>query len=152
MRAGTENVASIVGFGAAAEIRIRDMAADEEHVRAMRDRFERNVIAEVEGVIVNGGSGHRLPNTSNLMIHGVEAESIIVGLDLQGIAVSSGSACSSGSSEPSHVLIAMGLEPRQASSSVRFSFGLGNTLQDIDRVCRVLPPLIGRLRELSTVD
>ena len=150
LRAGTENVAGIVGFGAAAAIRSREMVADGERLEVLRSTFERNTISSIDDVTVNGGVVERLPNTSSLTLIGVEAEAVIVGLDLRGVAVSSGSACASGSAEPSHVLTAMGLEPRQAASSVRFSFGWGNTIEEVERLGDILPGVVEKLRRLST--
>jgi len=149
LRAGTENVPGIVGFGAAAAIRSREMANDGARLGTLRCRFEASTLNSIEGVTINGDVDNRLPNTSSLTIFGVEAEAVIIGLDLQGVAVSSGSACASGSSVPSHVLTAMGLQPRQASSSVRFSFGLGNSAEQIDRVTSILPGIVEKLRRLS---
>jgi cysteine desulfurase len=103
----------------------------------------------VEAVVVNGGGAERLANTLNLAFSGVEAEGIVLGLDLAGIAVSSGSACSAGTSAPSHVLLAMGLEPRLAAAAVRFSLGKDTTEAEVDRVVEVLPPLVARLRAMS---
>ena len=150
MRAGTENVAGIVGFGKAMELRRGEEAASElAEIEELRDRLETGIAAAVDDATANGCREHRLPNTSNISFRGVEAEATIVGLDLEGIAVSSGSACTAGTAEPSHVLLAMGLEPRLAASSVRFSLGWGNTPTDIERLLEVLPPLVERLRRIS---
>ena len=149
MRAGTENVAGIVGFGRAAELRLDEGERLEEEVGALRQRLERGIVAALEDVKVNGHPQRRLGNTLNVSFHGIEAEAVVLGLDLEGIAVGSGSACSSGTTEPSHVLLAMGLESRQAASAVRFSLGWGNTAAEVDSVLGVLPGIIGRLREMS---
>ena len=148
-RAGTENLPAIVGLGAAAQrlLAARDKGADD--VAALRDRLEAGVLAEVPGTAVNGGTGARVGNTSNISFHGVEAESLLIALDLEGIAVSTGSACSSGTLEPSHVLRAMGFSPHRTQNSIRFSLGLGNTAADVDRVVEVLPGLVDRLRALA---
>ncbi len=149
MRAGTENVAGIVGFGQAAELRLQEGARLEEEIGVLRQRLEQGVVTALEDVKVNGHPQRRLANTSNVSFHGVEAEAIVMGLDLEGIAVGSGSACSSGTTEPSHVLLAMGLEPRLAAAAVRFSLGWGNTAAEVDRVLDVLPGIFGRLRAMS---
>ena len=147
-RAGTENVPAIVGLGVAAGLAGGKLAAEAVRLGDLRDRLEAGLIDNVADSTVNG-SGERVPNTTNLSFHGVEAEALLIALDLEGIAVSTGSACSSGTLEPSHVLRAMGLTPRRAQSSIRFSLGLGNTDADVDRVVDVVPRLVGRLRALS---
>ena len=149
MRAGTENVAAIVGFGAAAGIRRQEMDQQARRQRRLRDRLESGLRERIEEVAVHGDPVHRLSNTLNLSFRGVEAEAVLVGLDLEGICASSGSACSEGAAEPSHVLLAMGVEPRLASGAVRFSLGWGNDEDGIDRVLDVLPGIVARLRELS---
>ena len=147
-RAGTENVPAIVGCGVAAELARGKLAAETARLAALRDRLEAGTLERVADATVNG-SGPRVPNTTNISFRGVEAEALLIALDLEGIAVSTGSACSSGTLEPSHVLRAMGLTPRRAQSSIRFSLGLGNTEAEVDRVLDVLPPLVARLRALS---
>ncbi len=147
-RAGTENVPAIVGLGVAAELAGCKLASEAVRLGALRDRLETALLDRVPDSTVNG-SGERVPNTTNISFHGVEAEALLIALDLEGIAVSTGSACSSGTLEPSHVLRAMGLTPRRAQSSIRFSLGLGNTDNDVDRVVDVLPRLVARLRALS---
>ena len=149
MRAGTENVAGIVGFGRAAQLRLEEGAALEEQVGELRDRLERGLFEVLEDIKVNGHPLARLANTSNISFRAVEAEAVVLGLDLEGIAVGSGSACTSGGTEPSHVLLAMGVEPRLAAGAVRFSLGWGNTAAEVDRVLEVLPGIVGRLREMS---
>ena len=148
-RAGTENLPAIVGLGAAARrlLEAREERADD--VTALRDRLEAGVLAGVPGAAVNGGASARVGNTSNISFHGVEAESLLIALDLEGIAVSTGSACSSGTLEPSHVLRAMGFSPHRAQNSIRFSLGLGNTAADVERVIAVLPGIVDRLRALA---
>ena len=150
-RAGTENVPGIVGLGAAAERAARKMAAEAERLAALRDRLEQGVLAAVPGSERNGAAEPRVPNTTNISFARIESESLLIGLDLEGIAVSSGSACSSGTLEPSHVLKAMGLPHARTLSSIRFSLGESNTEADVDRVIRVLPPLVEKLRSLSAV-
>jgi cysteine desulfurase len=147
-RAGTENVAGIVGLGAAAELARRKlMHAD--RVRALRDRLEQGILTAMPGTALNGTPDARVPNTSNIGFDGVEAESLLIALDLEGIAVSTGSACSSGTLEPSHVLRAMGLPTDRAQNSIRFSLGDDNTEAEIDHVLAVLPRVVAKLRSLT---
>jgi cysteine desulfurase len=148
-RAGTENVPSIVGFGVAARLARARLKWTEETTGALRDRLERAILDAVRGVSVNGGGAERVPNTTNLSFDGVEAESLLIALDLEGIAVSTGSACSSGTLEPSHVLRAMGLPQRRVQGSLRFSLGPTNTAEEIDRVIEVLPRLVERVRRVG---
>ena len=148
-RAGTENVAGIVGLGVAAELADKEMKHDEKHVRHLRDQLEKTILGTVECVCLNGDPDHRMFNTSNLCIEAVEGEGLIIGLDMQGICVSSGSACSSGQTEPSHVLKAIGLPMELAKGSIRFSLGRENTEEEIAKVLEVLPQVIDRLRNLS---
>jgi cysteine desulfurase len=150
-RAGTENVPGIVGLGTAADLAKRKLQDESTRVRALRDRLEAGVLASVPGAERNGAADPRVPNTSNISFDRVESESLLIGLDLEGIAVSSGSACSSGTLEPSHVLKAMGLPHLRTLSSIRFSLGAANTDADVDRVIKVLPPLVEKLRSLTTV-
>lgn len=150
-RAGTENVPALVGFGVAADVARRKLAAEGERLAALRDRLEAGILASVPGSERNGASNPRVPNTTNISIERVESESLLIGLDLAGIAVSSGSACSSGTLEPSHVLKAMGLSHGRTLGSIRFSLGASNTAAEIDRVLEVLPPLVEKLRSLTTV-
>ena len=147
-RAGTENLPAIVGLGAAAR-RLLDKPESATDLAALRDRLEAGILATVSGAAVNGASPPRVGNTSNISFHGVEAESLLIALDLEGIAVSTGSACSSGTLEPSHVLRAMGFSPHRTQNSIRFSLGLGNTADEVDRVVAVLPGIIDRLRALA---
>jgi cysteine desulfurase len=150
-RAGTENVPALVGFGVAATVALRKLAAESPRLAALRDRLEAGVLARVPGAGRNGAASPRVPNTSNISIERIESESVLIGLDLAGIAVSSGSACSSGTLEPSHVLKAMGLPHIRTLGSIRFSLGASNTEADIDHVIDVLPPLVEKLRSLTTV-
>jgi len=150
-RAGTENVPALVGLGVAAEAAGRTLAAEGERLTALRDRLEAGILAAVPGSARNGAPAPRVPNTSNISIERIESESVLIGLDLAGIAVSSGSACSSGTLEPSHVLKAMGLPHLRTLGSIRFSLGASNTDADIDQVLEVLPPLVEKLRSLTTV-
>jgi len=150
-RAGTENVPALVGLGVAADVARKKMADEAPRLSALRDRLEAGVLSNVPGTERNGAASPRVPNTTNISIDRVEAESMLIGLDLAGIAVSSGSACSSGSLEPSHVLKAMGLPHARTLGSIRFSLGAANTQADIDRVIDALPPIVEKLRSLTTV-
>ena len=148
-RAGTENLPAIVGLGAAARRLLEGGGKGTDDVTALRDRLEAGIVAGVPGTAVNGGAADRVGNTSNISFHGVEAESLLIALDLEGVAVSTGSACSSGTLEPSHVLRAMGFAPHRAQNSIRFSLGLGNTAAEVDRVVDVLPGIVDRLRAVA---
>ena len=145
-RAGTENVPGIVGFGKAVEVRARDMAEEGVRVTALRNRLWEGISARVPEVRLNGHPTQRLPGTCNMCFRHVESESIVLGLDLKGIGVSAGSACTSGSVEPSYVLVAMGVPLDWAMGSVRSSLGRGTTLEDIDYVIDCVEPLVGKLR------
>jgi cysteine desulfurase len=148
-RAGTENVPAIAGLGAAASMAHDHLSESAMTVAALRDRLEAGILARVEGTAVNGGPGPRVPNTTNISFEGIEAESLLIALDLEGVAVSTGSACSSGTLEPSHVLRAMGCSAHRTQSSLRFSLGPSNTGEEIDRVLDVLPRLAARLRSIT---
>lgn len=150
-RAGTENVPALVGLGAAAAIAARKWHTEGPRLAALRDRLEAGILSSISGAERNGAASPRVPNTCNVSIDRVESESMLIGLDLAGIAVSSGSACSSGTLEPSHVLKAMGLPHARTLGSLRFSLGTANTDADIDRVLEALPPLVEKLRSLTTV-
>jgi cysteine desulfurase len=150
-RAGTENVPALVGLGVAAELAVRKTATEGPRLAALRDRLEAGILSAIAGTDRNGAASPRVANTTNISIDRIEAESILIGLDLAGVAVSSGSACSSGTLEPSHVLKAMGLPHGRTLGSIRFSFGTSNTDADVDRVLEVLPPLVEKLRSLTTV-
>ena len=148
-RAGTENVASVVGLGKAAEL--ARLHIDDEHtrVRAMRDKLEQTILKTVPSVRVNGDPEHRLPNTSNISFEYIEGESILMLIDMYHICASSGSACTTGSLEPSHVLRAMGIPYTAAHGAIRFSLSRYNTMEEVDFVLEKLPPVIARLREIS---
>jgi cysteine desulfurase len=148
-RAGTENVPGIAGMGVAAAQARAKIAAEGMRVGALRDRLEAGILREVPGTQINGSREHRVPNTTNISFDHVEAESLLIALDLEGIAVSTGSACSSGTLEPSHVLRAMGLPAPRTQSSLRFSLGLFSTDAEVDRVIEVLPRLVEKLRGLT---
>jgi cysteine desulfurase len=144
-RAGTENIASIVGFGRAAELAQENLIEEQTRVRQLRDTLENGLLAAVPGTQINGHREERLPNTSNLSFNGLEAEALLIGLDQHHICVSSGSACTTGSLEPSHVLTAMGLTPELAKSSLRFSLNHLNSEADVQKCLAVLPGLVDRL-------
>ncbi|PNU20717.1 cysteine desulfurase NifS [Geothermobacter hydrogeniphilus] len=152
-RAGTHNVASIVALGKACELAAAGLATYRQQVRRLRDRLEDGILATIPQVHLNGHPDRdlRLANTLNISFAGIEGESLLLNLDLHGIAASSGSACSSGSLDASHVLRAMGLDPSLARSSVRFSLGAETAEEDIDHVLEVLPATVQRLREMSPV-
>src|SRR5262249_13552253 len=148
-RAGTENVPGIVGFGKAVEVRARDMAAEAVRVTTLRNRLWEGISARVPDVRLNGHPTERLPGTCNMCFRHVESESIVLGLDLKGIAVSAGSACTSGNVEPSYVLVAMGVPVDWAMGAVRCSLGRATTAQDIDYVIETTAPLVDKLRDAS---
>jgi cysteine desulfurase len=151
-RAGTENLPGIVGLGKAAELAAAWFEKDgPAKMAALRDRFERTIVGELDQVIVNSGKARRVPNTSNICFECIEGESMVIALDLKGLSVSTGAACSSGAIEPSHVLMAMGLTPDQARASIRFSLGKQTTEADIDFALQRVPEVVGKLRELSPV-
>jgi cysteine desulfurase len=151
-RAGTENVPGIVGLGKAAELAIKGFESGEtDRIFALRDRLERAILDNVEATAVNGSGAPRVPNTSNIYFDYIEGEALIIALDLKGLAVSTGAACSSGAIEPSHVLTAMGLRPDRARASIRFSLGKQNTGEDVDFAIQLVPASVERLRELSPV-
>jgi cysteine desulfurase len=150
-RAGTENLPGIVGLGAAAEIAREGLAnGSMQKVGLLRDRLQKAVL-ELGETVVNGAGAPRVPNTTNIQINHIEGEALVIALDLKGVAVSTGAACSSGAIEPSHVLTAMGLTPDQARSSIRFSLGKHNTDADVDFAISVIPEVVGRLRSISPV-
>ncbi|HMD37082.1 MAG TPA: cysteine desulfurase family protein [Vicinamibacterales bacterium] len=148
-RAGTENVAAIAGLGVAATLAQPKLAREGERLAALRDRLESGILKSVAGTTVNGALQPRVPNTTNISFDRVEAESLLIALDLEGIAVSTGSACSSGTLEPSHVLKAMGLPTHRTQNSLRFSLGTFSTEAEVDRVVEALPKLVEKLRSLT---
>ncbi len=148
-RAGTENVPAIIGLGVAARLAAAKLGQEGTRLSALRDRLEDGILRSVPGTAVNGAREARVPNTTNISFDRVEAESLLIALDLEGIAVSTGSACSSGTLEPSHVLRAMGLPSHRTQNSLRFSLGLFSTEQEVDRVIEVLPRLVEKLRGLT---
>ena len=151
-RAGTENVAGIVGLGKAAELARAGLRNGEvERVRMLRDHLERMITETIDAVGVNSAGAPRVPNTSSIYFDFIEGEALVIALDLKGVAVSTGAACSSGAIEPSHVLTAMGISPDRARASLRFSIGKQNTGEDVDLLLSILPATVSRLRELSPI-
>ena len=148
-RGGTENVASIVAFGRAAELAMASLSDENTRVRALRDKLEDGILGAIPDTSLNGAKEPRLPNTSNLAFEGVEAEGILMLLDQAGICASSGSACTTGSLDPSHVLTAMGCSAARARSSIRFSLGIYNTEAEVEYVLKHLPGIISKLRANS---
>ncbi|NQT85071.1 cysteine desulfurase NifS [bacterium] len=148
-RGGTENLPSIVGFGKACELAAEHLDVYSGQVRAMRDRLQEGLLRTISETSVNGGESPRIPNTLSIRFEYVEGESILLLLDREGIAASSGSACTSGSLEPSHVLRAMGIPYTSVHGSIRFSLSRFNTGEDIDYILEKLPPIISKLREIS---
>jgi cysteine desulfurase len=148
-RAGTENVPAIAGLGVAARLAQARLGAGAIRIAALRDRLEEQILAAVPGTAVNGARDARVPNTTNISFDRVEAESLLIALDLEGVAVSTGSACSSGTLEPSHVLKAMGLPAHRTQNSLRFSLGMFSTEAEVDYVVSILPRLVEKLRGLT---
>jgi cysteine desulfurase len=148
-RAATENVAGIVGLGKALELRLGEMEPEAERLTTLRDRLYVGIMERIDHVHLNGHPTKRLPGTLDVGFEYIEGEGIIMGLDIAGVAVSSGSACTSAELSPSHVLLAMGIEPGLAQGSIRFSLGRGNTDADVDYVLETLPPIVERLRSMS---
>jgi cysteine desulfurase len=151
-RAGTENVPGIIGLGKAAELAREALErGDLERMSVMRDRIEETILSQVEATGINGAGAPRVPNTTNIHFDYIEGEALVIALDLKGLAVSTGAACSSGAIEPSHVLTAMGLPPEIARASLRFSLGKQNTKDDVQFALDLVPQTVARLRELSPV-
>jgi cysteine desulfurase len=152
LRAGTYNSPAIMGFGKAAEIAAAEVEKYGREISFLRDRLRNGLLEKVPNIKINGHPKDILPNTLNVSFPGAEGESILLSMDMQGIEASTGSACASGSLEPSHVLMATGLEPEFAHGSIRFSLGWGITEEDIDYIIETVPPIIARLRAMSTVN
>ena len=148
-RAGTENVPGIAGLGVAAQMAARKLTSEAARLGALRNRLEQAVVASVPGTAINGSREPRVPNTTNISFDAVEAESLLIALDLEGVAVSTGSACSSGTLEPSHVLRAMGLPTPRTQNSIRLSLGAGNSEAEVDFVVSKLPAIVDKLRSLT---
>jgi cysteine desulfurase len=148
-RAGTENAPAIVGLGKAAELARREMSMEVARLISLRNRLTEGLMERIGGISLNGHPTRRLPNNVNVNIDFVEGESMLLNLDLEGICASTGSACSSASLEPSHVLLALGLPPEKAHCSLRLTLGRGNTEADIEHVLEVLPRIVARMRAMS---
>ena len=148
-RGGTENVAGIAGLAKACEIATADMEAETAHLKKLRDRLEKGLLETIPYTKLNGDKEKRIPNTTNISFEFIEGEGLLLSLDMLGVATSSGSACTSGSLEPSHVLLAMGLSHEMSHGSVRFSLGRSNTEADIDLVLKEMPPIVERMRSMS---
>jgi cysteine desulfurase len=149
-RAGTENVPGIVALGKAADLAMQGFErGDDRKMASLRDRLQQGILTQIEDAAVNGDGAPRVPNTTNIYFDHIEGESLVIALDLKGLAVSTGSACSSGALEPSHVLTAMGLRADRARASIRFSLGKQNTAEDVDVALALVPETVARLRELS---
>jgi cysteine desulfurase len=150
-RAGTYNNIGILGYGKAAELAKQNLEAYGREIRALRNQLRDGLLANVPNITINGHPTDVLPNTLNVSFPGAEGESILLGMDLNGIEASTGSACASGSLEPSHVLMAVGVEPELAHGSIRFSLGWGVSKEDIQYIIDTVPPIIARFRAMSTV-
>jgi cysteine desulfurase len=148
-RGGTENTAFIVALGKAAELAVAHLEEEDRVVRELRDTFEQQALERIPGTTVNGARERRLPNTTNLSIEGIDSEAILMILDQQGVCCSAGSACTTGSLEPSHVLRAMGLTNEQARASLRFSFGRMNTMEEVKRALEILGRAVKKLRDMT---
>jgi cysteine desulfurase len=148
-RPGTENVAGIVGFGKAAELAAASLEHDATRISALRDDLERGLLQRIPQSRVNAATAPLTPNTTNILFPGVDGEALLIALDLKGLSCSTGSACSSGAVEPSHVLTAIGLTPTEARSSLRFSLGRNTTRQEIDDALLAIPQTVEQLREIS---
>jgi cysteine desulfurase len=148
-RPGTEDVAAIAGMGKAAELALAGMKEESQRIRALRDRLERGLLDRVPHAWVNAVRAPRVPNTANITFPFIEGESMVIALDLKGIACSTGAACSSGAVEPSHVLLALGLAPEDARATLRLSLGHQTTEDEIDFALETIPPVIERLRLIS---
>jgi len=151
LRAGTENLAGLVGLAKALELAVQDAAKEGRRLTALRDDLEARLLASIPEVRINGAQASRVPNTSNVTFPGVDGESIILGLDLAGICVSTGSACSTGEPEPSHVLREMGVSRRDAQGSIRLSLGRGTRQEDLDLTVQALADTVARLRRITSV-
>lgn len=149
LRAGTENVQGIVGMGKAAELSSLEMVEEEKKLRPLRDRLQAEIVKRIPEVLINGDTDKRLYNTLNISVKYIEGESMLAMLDQQGLALSSGSACSSKSLDPSHVLLAIGLKHEDAHGSLRISLGRYNTQDDVEKLLETLPPIVERLRKMS---
>ena len=150
-RSGTENVPGIVGFGEALRLAVSEREETSEHCLRLRERLTQRIFETIDGVRLNGHPEHRLPSNVNISIEGVEGEPVLLGLDFAGVCASSGSACSSASLEPSHVLLAIGLTAEMAQGSLRITLGRDNTEEDVDYLLSILPDMIGKLRSMPSL-
>ena len=150
-RSGTENVPGIVGFGEALRLAVSEREETSEHCLRLRERLTQGIFETIDGVRLNGHPEHRLPSNLNISIEGVEGEPVLLGLDFAGVCASSGSACSSASLEPSHVLLAIGLTAEMAQSSLRITLGRDNTVADVDYLLSILPDMISKLRSMPSL-
>lgn len=151
LRPGTENVPAIVGFGEACRISSENLESEMKHIGRLRDRIEAGIVERIEKVSINGAGSERVPNTCNVTVTRVEGEAMTMHLSMLGFALSSGSACATGDTDPSHVLLAMGVDPVDAQGALRISLGIGNTDEDVDRFLKAFPAVVARLREMSPV-
>ena len=151
LRPGTENVPGIVGLGRAVELAVTEQADFARRATALRDELERRLLAVVPDAVINGWQTERAPHVSNVSIPGTDSEALLMHFDLAGVACSSGSACSTGSIEPSHVLTAMGVPRELGVAALRFSFGRDNTAEDVEAVAAALPKIVEKVRALSAV-
>ena len=149
IRPGTENIPWIVALAKAAELVSENIHEEAERLSTLRDKLEQGIVDAVPDIFINGNDAPRLPGTTNISFPGVDGEALLFSMDTEGIAVSTGSACNTGGVEPSHVLIAMGREPKVAQSSLRFSLGWGTTDEGVEHILRILPPVVKRLRTIS---
>jgi len=149
LRSSTENVPGIAGLGEAARLAKEELTAEAKKIRPLRDKLESGIKDKIPEIKINGHPEKRLYNTLNVCMKHIEGESILINLDFEDICASSGSACTSGSLEPSHVLLAIGLTHEIAHGSLRFSFGRDNSQKDVDKVLEVLPPIVEKLRKMS---
>jgi cysteine desulfurase len=145
-RAGTENLSGINGMAVALELCLKNLEQDNAYILSLRNKLEEGILSKIDGVYVNGDLSNRLSNTTHLRVEGVDGETLLLNLDLEGVAVSAGAACESGSLDPSHVLLAMGLNPKQAKASIRFSLSKYNIEEEVDEVLKIFPKIIRRLR------
>lgn len=150
VRGGTENVPGVVGLGTAASIASAELDSWREHTGKLRDALEKNILSRVSGAVINGDTKNRVPNTTNISFPGAEGEAILINLDLKGVAVSTGSACSSGATEHSHVLEAMKIPPRQIQSAIRFSLGKDNTIEEVDKTVEAVAESVERIRSIAS--
>jgi cysteine desulfurase len=151
-RPGTENVAAAVGLARAAELTLAECEAHCARIRKLRDRLEAGILAKIPDAVIHGRGAERAPHIMNVSVPGTDSESLLMALDLRGIAASGGSACQSGSIDPSHVLAALGVRPDLASAAIRMSLGVLTTDQSVDRVIEVFPALVAKARQLAAAE